>query len=225
MQSKDKWGGNLRFIQIFGLLLIAVLTGGCNGVGTMDIDTTVYTGERYEMTVSFRIPAQFLSLAGGTDAIESKLDDMVAETHVSDPNEKITWRRDKDTSPDEVGYIIESSGTGFEGDAGFTIEPIVYQGKDVLRFDASFEDFIGMSSFTFTLHGGEILKSNGTEVEKGTVLWDNPYEDAYAVFTPKSRINWLYTGIGIAVVLGCSGALLIGALVVFLLFRHRNATT
>lgn len=220
MQTIKKSRKNLHALQIVALLLLTVLIGGCNGVGTMDVDTTVYSSDRCDITISFQMPTQFLSLAGGTNAIESKLDDMV---NSADEGEKVTWRRDKDVAADEVGYIIESKGSGCSsGDEGFSITPTMYDGKDALRFDGDFSDFTGMSSFTFTLHGGEILESNGSEIDKGTVRWDNPHKGAYAVFTPKNRFNWLYIGIGIAVVLGCSGALLIGVLLVFLLYRRRN---
>ncbi len=214
MQSKHEWG-----LYFFGILLVMIFLAGCSGIGSADVDMTVYTGERYKMTIALRIPTQFLSLMGGTSGIESKLDEMVA-TSAAD-GEKVTWRRDKNAPPDEIGYIIEASGTGFDSaGTGFLIQPTVYNGKDALRFDGNFRDFGDLNSFSFTLHGGEILDSNGMEVDKGSVQWSDPYKKAYAIFTPKNRINWLYVSISIAIIFGCSGTLLAGVLIVFLLVRR-----
>ena len=210
-----------KFVHFFGILLIMVTVAGCNGVGSADVEMTVYTSETYEMTITFSIPTEYLSMVGGTSEIENRLDEMVQQA--ADDGEKVTWERDKKAQAGEVGYIIKASGKGFDNvDTGFTIQPTVYDGKDALEFNGDFSDFATFGDFSFALHGKEILETNGTEFEKGMVRWYNAYQPAHAIFTPKEHINWTQVGAGLIVGLVCLGTLLAAGVTIFLLVRQNR---
>lgn len=218
MSEKIKW----KFVYLFVMLLIMASAAGCNGVGSADMDMTVYADEKYEMTVTFRIPNEYLSMVGGTAEMENRLDEMVTKS--ADEGEKVSWKRDKSVPADEVGYIINVSGKGFDSssDSGFSITPTVYDGQDALEFEGDFSDFAGLNSFSFTLHGSKIVESNGEPIEKGSVRWDSIYASPHAIFIPKGHINWVQIGAGLIVGLGCLGTLLAGGVIIFMLVRRNR---
>jgi hypothetical protein len=198
------------------VLVLVLLVSGC--ATNADVTISLYEGEHYSVTSEMTIPTNLLNLRGGTQAFERQLDVEMANLAAETGAEQATWRRGESDNPDESVYINDVDGVGFNAGSEPIARVIDYEGRDALLFeDDSFSELQGVgTNVTVTLHGGEILESNGNRIDGDTVRWINPDEPLRAVLLPKSQFGLLpLAGLG-------AGILLVGVLGVGIFLARRR---
>lgn len=177
--------------QALLLILIAITAvfflAGCGA----DIDrrVTFLRDEAWEAEMEFGLPAQLMMMLGSPESFEAELAEGVAEWEASGAD--VSWdSRREDTA---LIYTFEVKGTGlallneivFDDEASMTAVEI--EGQRQIQFSYFVSgDLLDANSNTLTLEGGEVLSSNGTALNRGTVQWVNPRGRVEAVLTEKS---------------------------------------
>jgi archaellum component FlaC len=179
------------------LLSVAVIIG-CSfllsacGIGVAETDITVYK-DKYKLVTVISISPEQMRMIGSPGVFESALEEEVLDARKEGIN--IKWR--DLTKKDGSVYQYEVS-TGLIDISNpyadnFSWQEIRYENRDAYEFRYSMFSglFSGFQSLTLTLHAGQILDSNGTQLDARTVTWVNPMVTPYAVVTPKGSATWL----------------------------------
>lgn len=204
------------------LVLVFLTTVLCSCGAAVEADITLYTEENWKMEGRITIPAEAMALVtGGVAGAEANLDKTVADAKAAGANAK--WRREKSDQAGGLVYVLETEGKGFGPPLAkdFQIEKVDYNGREALKFtvpSGSSYAYSGFSQNLITVHGGQILESNGTYTSTATVAWTNPSWDAYAILTPKSRFlryeGWIYA-LGVLATIGVLAG-------IYLVLHHRR---
>ncbi len=187
-----------RFALII-LMILSVWLSSC--AGTVEMDITVYSGDRYQQEMILTFAEEMVELSGGIEEIERLLDEMVAEAEAEGGS--ISWRQVKSRQDDTIQYEIQQEITDITNAStdGFRWEEIDHNDSRAYRFEyANISDMdMYFQDFTLTLHAGKILESNGEEVDARTAQWKNPsqYSSPYAIVQPKSVAAWLPLAAGL----------------------------
>lgn len=192
------------------LLLIALLVVGCGG--QIDQTVTLYKDEAWAAEMSISLPAEAVALLGSTAELDQSIEDGVAEIRAMGADASWSSSREDTT----LIYTIESSGEGyavlqetvFGGNAEIYSQNV--GGEEQIYFAYNGGGDLSGAFFTLTLVGGEIISSNGQQIDDSTVQWTNMYGPMEAVLVGKSRFNiWLVLiplvllgGIGVVAVAG-----------------------
>lgn len=202
-----------RFALII-LMILSVWLSSCAGAVEMDI--TVYSGDRYQQEMILTFAEEMVELSGGIEEIERLLDEMVAEAEAEGGS--ISWRQIKSRQDGTIQYEIQQEITDITNASadGFRWEEIEHNDSRAYRFEyANISDMdMYFQEFTLTLHAGKILESNGEQVDARTAQWKNPsqYSSPYAIVQPKSAAPWIP--------LAAAGLLFLAAIgIVFFLLR------
>jgi hypothetical protein len=190
-------------------LLLAVVLVGCG----MDADVSVdfYRGEDWGATTEIAISAEALALAGGPAWLESQLDEMVAEAAASDV--RASWKSTE--ADDRVVYVVRTKGHGLDvlSKVVFGGEAQIYAdestGQRLVHFSQYVSPGLGLSSYTVTLRGGEIVAGNGLIVDRHTITWDNPSGRIEATLTERPRVDSV-AALGVVVAAVAVGGLAYG---------------
>jgi len=124
------------------------------------------------------------------------------------------WQRDDQRKDGNVAYRVSAKGQGLDGlNAAFFdnratlhVDESSAQRQIVFSYYASGPAF-SVQQQTFTLIGGKIISSNGTQTDSHTIMWTNPTGTMEAVLTEAPRYPWLPY-----VVIGAGGVLLVAAI-------------
>lgn len=180
--------GFYRVIRIiFAVLLSAVLLASCAGFADVAYDVTIYSDDSYKSTILLGIPRENITLLGGTSEIEKRLKEFVEDAKNRGFTE-VTWKRNErsDVIEYEIRYTAPITNTEF----GIYWKKAPHKGSNAYEFEF-YQDPTGFRNFTLTLHAGEIIESNGIQINNRTIVWENPQRSPYAVVTPRSFINWI----------------------------------
>lgn len=186
-------------------LLVVLLTSGC-AMTSVDLEMTFYEGERYQVDMLFHVPQEALAWTpGGRAGLEQELENLIAESRTE--SLQVSWKVKEDAERGLLTYVVTMQGEGFdtlvEG-ADWRIAPITYQGRQAIEVQIPPQPLSawGLGLGSLTLHGGDILESNGTEVERGVAKWYNLSNGAYAVLVPQGSLNWGALLLVLALVVG-----------------------
>lgn len=178
-----------RIILIL-IIASAVLLVACGA----DIDrrVTFHRDEAWEAEMLLRVPTGTLALVGSPEELEASFDEMIQQAESMDV--RASWR--SKVEGDSILYTFKMNGQGFDKltesvfDGSADISAVDVEGQRQIVFrDRVFGDILSAGSNTLTLEGGEILSSNGDQLDKGTVQWINPSGRIEAVLTEKSGFN------------------------------------
>ncbi len=174
------------------LLLLALLVVGCGG--QIDQTVTLYKDETWAAEMSIRLPAEAVALLGSTTELDQSIEEGVAEIQAMGADASWSSRREDTT----LIYTIESSGDGYAvlQEAVFGGNAEIYTqnvgGEEQIYFAYDGGGDLSGAFFTLTLIGGEIISTNGQQIDDSTVQWANMYGTMEAVLVGKSRFNiWL----------------------------------
>lgn len=174
-----------RLIWLLSLFLLA----GCGLNIDVDQEMTFYPDEAWEMRVDLMVPVQTLAFSGARVQIEQTLDEAVQAIEVR--GGAASW----ESTQEEQGlrYSMEASGEGYEllREISFfdvDIEAQVVDGQRQIAFGSCLSSGLIGGTHTLTLIGGDVISTDGVEIEKGKVQWMNPGECIEAVMTEKRRV-------------------------------------
>lgn len=177
--------------QLTILALLTSLLLALSACAKAEVDVTVLNDGRYDATTTLTVSAQGLAVVGGASVIEQQLDQLVADTRAG--GVQASWRKGRAKNANELVYTIDFSGSAQDhaSSTGIQVTPVDFDKRKAFRFEMSNQSG-DLSDFTVTLHGGEILQTNGNQVDQGTVIWRNHYGAMTAVLTPASNFpGWL----------------------------------
>lgn len=179
---------NKRF-WLWGIIAVFFLSA-CGA--DIEQSVTLYRNEAWEADSSFTMSAEALALVSSPEEIEREL--ATAVTGAKEQGVNASWKSSRDG--DNVTYTIHSAGEGLEllGDTVFDnrngFHVIEDNGQRQISFSHSAgSNFLGANKYTLTLHGGEIISSNGIALDNGSVRWINPSSRMEAVLTEKGRFG------------------------------------
>jgi hypothetical protein len=123
------------------------------------------------------------------------------------------WRREQPDPQGNVPYVVTVRGQGYEqiNNELFEGERVILLDKKTKPYQVNFrlypETDLMVGEQTYTLRGGRILSSNGTQIDKHTVKWTNPtneMEATLALDTVLSKVLpylfWIGGGITVLVI-------------------------
>ncbi|MDO9088013.1 MAG: hypothetical protein Q7U53_17535 [Anaerolineaceae bacterium] len=154
----------------------------------MDTDITVYSGNYTKIIMTIGVPEEQMQIAGGPQEFEKE----VFPELESELGEEWTWRKIESKNSTTHFYEIKSSKIKINEDEIFTWDEFQYNNRKAYRFEfTEIDDLQYLENFSVTLHAGNILESNGTQVDSDTVTWINPRTTPYAIVIPKGSIQWI----------------------------------
>jgi predicted nucleic acid-binding Zn-ribbon protein len=180
------------FIWI-GAMVLGLVLSACISFGSAEMEVTVYSGARHTFKAVISLPPEDMNRLGGTGKWEELLDELVAEARVE--GAVVRWRRLGSTPNGVLRYEVSSPMAKITDDVwwGLTLQEVSYDNRKAYRIQ--FNDLVDVGrqlrSFSITLNAGEILESNGQEVDAQTVRWTNPRQRPYAIVIPKASLGWI----------------------------------
>jgi hypothetical protein len=191
-----------RFAVIIALSLLLSACGA-----TLETDLTLYTDERYAVTMTVTVSAEVLVVTG-PEAIKSQLNQFVAEAKAEGAQAR--WYQGRAKQAGSAVYVIEMNGKGYTSKTirdTFRLTWLDYQGRKALKVETSPQSLSsGLAMGVVTLHAGEILASNGKKIGNDSVRWDTPVTGIQAIVIPKSQTSaWPIVGILIVLLILAAG--------------------
>lgn len=211
-----------------GLFFLALFIAGC---ADLPIDTnqtfSFYEGEAWEVESVIGLPPDVVLLFESLDNVNATLDEDAstssadldlpleetvkndlteAEMELAEHDIDLSW----DVATDSEGFMTVSftaKGEGYAniGEVGFLFEDVtditVQEVDGIQQITFVQTHTVGQGENVVTVRGGEIIGTNGTEVEPGVVQWVNPDGRTEVTLTPGQR---------------SSGTLLVVVLLVFI---------
>jgi hypothetical protein len=169
---------------------------GCGA--EIDESVTFYRDEQWSTEFKLSTSAEMIALLGSPAEIERELDELVTEA--KELGIDASWNSSRQDRT--LIYTIQGKGKGYDALNEFMFDNRAQiwveedGGKRHIHFSQPVSrDFIDANRYTVTLTGGEIISSNGTALDRGSVQWVNPSGRMEAVLTEKSRFNlglWLF---------------------------------
>jgi hypothetical protein len=223
MLSFEFYLKDVSLVHCLTLFCVISLLTAC----AAETDVTLYRGENYEMTTHLLIPLEAIAAGGGPAELEKSLNQTVEEAKV-DLGAEASWRRDRDEGG-RATFIIEVIGDSYKNmkqsnNMAFRVTEVDYNGRQALRFEKTF-GLTQLEQFDYTLHGAEILDTNGTQTSSDTVTWHNPTGTIYAVLIPQSSTAWLFPLLATIIVGGLLAASLAYSIKVGYLKSPHTATS
>ncbi|MCA9941627.1 MAG: zinc ribbon domain-containing protein [Anaerolineales bacterium] len=177
--------GLWRLVPLTSLILLSLLVG-CGG--ELDRTVTFYPEEQWVVDMIIRIPRQTLALIGSQADFEAELRDNVA--NLQSLGATASWSLDQ--RDDILEYTIHAEGTGYDLLTQQILENTSIQVKEVdgqrqIVYNENMGDLSLANSNVLTLVGGQVISSNGQQIEPGKVRWNNPVGPVQAILTEKSR--------------------------------------
>lgn len=192
---------------LYFLIAVTFILVGCGA----DIDrrVTFYRDEAWKAEMEISVPGELVAMLGSLESFEADLARQVAGWEAKGAD--VSWRSSrKDTT---LIYTFDIEGTGlalldeivFDNDASFSVQEV--DGRRHISFTYFVTgDLLQANNNTLTLHGGDIVSSNGNQLDSGTVQWVNARGQLQAVVTEKSRFGASTFLIGLILVAGVGGA-------------------
>lgn len=181
-------------ILFVGLIL---LLAGCGG--NLDQTVTLYPNEGWETKIELQIPVELLAFVGSPAEVDAEMESQAAMWR--EQGARVSWKsRDEDG---KMIYAFDVKGEGYDllnwvaFDGNATLRAVEMSGRRQIQFQhfVSRGLFSDLEGYTLTLVGGEIISSNGQQLNKGTVQWVNPMGRMEATLTEKNRtmsgVVWL----------------------------------
>lgn len=177
-------------IAVF-IFVISVLLSGCGMA--IDREVTFYDDEAWEAEMRIGISNEMLAMYGSPETIEGEMRTLVEEMEQAGAN--ASWKSRREDTGYQYDISVEGEGLSLLSDIVFgssaQIEMVEVDGRQAIYFNAMMTgDILGASQNIVTIHGGEILNSNGTPIDSGTVQWINPTGAINATLTPKGGFNF-----------------------------------
>lgn len=181
----------MRLRRLF-LLSLALLLTSCVSIHSTDMRVTFRADENWEAEMEIVLTPQQAQLTLGQ--IEPALNQAVAE--MRSEGVEVQWKQQERREDGNIGYLVSAKGKGLD-----ILNTAFFEGQAVLYVDESTGERQIVFSYTpgqafaqeqtFTLVGGKIISSNGTQTNGRTVTWVNPTGPMEAVLTEASPLGWL----------------------------------
>jgi hypothetical protein len=208
----------IKSVLQFSIVVLAVLLlTGCIPIDT-EQTITFSSNERWEAEIVIEMSKEDLADSGLSQTdIEAEIQTIVGT--LNPETVEVIWEV-TDLETGELVYTLEAKGKEFnqlekliQGSDETSIRPSSTDGKEII-FSAFFP-LLPSGTNILILKGGQIVSSNGEEVEKGMVRWINPQGKIHAVIKPQDGFNFTT----ILIILAVMG--IIGGGVFF--YKHRFA--
>jgi hypothetical protein len=195
---------NGKLILRYGFVaLVILLLAGCIPVDT-EQTITFYSDEKWEAHIVIEMSRADLVNSGlSQDDVEAQIQETIGT--LNPETVEITWEA-TDLETGELVYTLEAKGKGFnqlerliQGSNETSIRLSTASGKTEIVFSAFFP-LLPSGTNVLILKGGQIVTSNGEEVENGMVRWVNPQGQITAVIKPKGGFNFGTVLIALAVI-------------------------
>jgi hypothetical protein len=187
------------------IVALFLLLVGCS----QQVDLTIWEGNEFSATI---VNSILINEEQSAEEIAQELDTQVS-TIRSQPNiTRAEWQR-LDTNEDEFRAEIIIEGNYYEAieqllEGGATVDTSIVDGREVVGFTY---DFSPTLAYTLTLNSGDVISTNGEQVDNDTIRWNGGMMEA--VITPKSRsgdmVLWVVGIIALFVLVG--GGLLLAS--------------
>ena len=197
-----------KTLGFFGLCTLCLLLSACVTILSEDMDIELRPKETWAMQVQFTVPAA--EAQANALLFNQSLNEFVADIQAKGSSAE--WQILELDEEGHQPYRITMSGQGYDtlNNGVFGGETVITRDDDSsnpqqLHFQLGTNDISIGEAFqtTFTLRGGKILTSNGTQTNNTTVTWANPAETMEAVLLEPSVIHWqaiLFILVGVGVV-------------------------
>lgn len=196
--AKDQLPSRLARARCFLIssLLVAQVVAACLPFLTLesaDTRVSLLTGEHWEASIEVALSQDDALLF--TSQIEQALSQAAAD--LRSQGVEAEWKRTRSTGDDVVVYVLSGKGQGldslnaafFDGKATLYPEIESNQRQIVFQYQPQESALPQARRQTFTLTGGKIISSNGTQLDGRTVTWVNPTSTIRAVLTEKPRFE------------------------------------
>lgn len=178
-------------LSLCWLVIAAVFTlVGCGG--NIDRTVTFYKDEAWEADIEFSLPGELIALVGSPEELEADIGETVAAWE--EKGADVSWDSRRQETTLIYSFHVEGEGLSllneivFENRAALRVEDAEGQRQIYFSYRTS-NDLAGASSDNVTLHGREIVSSNGEQIDSGTVQWVNFGGQLEAVLTEKSQFS------------------------------------
>lgn len=171
-----------KLFALMILVLFLLSLSGCLGViPKLEVALKLSPNEAWDFDVAFHIPQSIyaLSEADFRNGLSSSQQDAEASGY------QVDWQISDVNEEGNVVIQVTFTGEGYqtlntEILDSTTITISEENGDQILNFNLSTyssqfgEMFLMANESSFLLEGGEILSTNGTQLDKNTVVWNNP---------------------------------------------------
>jgi len=214
-----------KLFALIVLLLFLFPLAGCFGViPKLDVALKLSPNEEWDFSVEFHVPQSIYTLSGTEFQNELMNNQQEAEAK----GYTFDWQVSEVNEEGNVVVHMNFNGQGYQklNEEIFDPTTITVQednGDQILNFNLSTygsefgEMFLVANESSFFLEGGEILSTNGTQLDKNTVIWNNPG----GVLSARMKLPSSNTT---AMILIGAGIFLIG-FAVFKVARNRTASS
>lgn len=149
-------------------------------------------GERWEIHIE-------LILSPESPFLTSEFDQMLASESTNIEQEEIdfSWRKESLDNQGRIKYIFDYRGQGYDllntvSIFDHTVSVQEESGRILVNTNSNFNDQSIAKESKFVLQGGQIISTNGNQVNSGTVEWINTTGIMQAELTEASGFNWLW---------------------------------
>ncbi len=191
---------------IAALLSFAFLLAGCLTVISTESVLKISGGEKWKFHMELAAPQEQVAIYSSDLAQQFNA---IAENSASKGID-FTWKQGNVDDDGNAIFLIDVSGTGFELwnewiEYSGSLQKVEFLGEPVVKFSLNMGyTAIGQGlSNSFTLEGGKILSTNGTQINATTVKWVDVGEMEAIMSSPSVLPVFLIIGIvaGILVIL------------------------
>lgn len=188
-RNRSKFQKFALFVLSFFVMFLAACTTGALSI---DVEVTLYKDEKWQAESLIIYSSQQIQLMGSQ--IDQGMSQLMSEWQAQGMRASMNQEM---LDNGNWLYTITASGQSYHQlntaffDGMATINHI--PDSDPPQIDFSYVpvgSFFSLAiSRKFTLNGGEILSSNGTQIDKDTVTWFNPINTMQATLTPKVSLD------------------------------------
>jgi hypothetical protein len=170
------------------IVALFLLLVGCS----QQVDLTIWEGNEFSATI---VNSILINEEQSAEEIAQELDTQVSAIR-SQPNiTRAEWQR-LETNEDEFRAEIIIEGNDYEAieqllEGGATVDTSIIDGRERVAFTY---DFSPTLAYTLTLNSGDIISTNGEQVDDDTIRWNGGMMEA--VITPKSRSSDMVLWVG-----------------------------
>lgn len=187
----------MKQILLLTIFLVGILTGlsSCASVAAVDAQVQLKPEEAWtvEVLISFFKEDADLHQENISNTLNQTKEGLLSQ------GVDVNWFRDDQRGAEgSAVYVINMAGNGFEKLSWTVLQKpgavlLTRNGTDN-NIDVSMTPHISLDkvkTVRYTIHGGEIIASNGTIFDQSTVYWLNPNGQMLVTMREPRRSNWL----------------------------------
>ncbi len=189
----------MKKLSIFLVFSALLLLPACVPILSLDMDIYLYANERWKITMELVVDQSVEQMAG----LSTFQQQMEAERQkYSGRDINVSWKRSTRNNTAEVAYLLTYTGQGYEnanevlGETALQVDTNSPGRRITFQMNSLSMAALIIQNSNISLHGGRVIKSNGIESPKGTVVWTGFNGGMHAVMTesgsPALTVLWIF---------------------------------